>query len=143
MAETKETKAKKTTKAAKEPEEAAAVAAETQPAEKEEKKSAKSGAKKTEKEPFLMYKGRPLVRSGNTIYYGKMNEEYVVMLQILSTKEESGMTVADKVQIQVIATDPDVRPKDRIVKKSEKTGLYNAMDIGAIWLDRALAGKLS
>ena len=107
------------------------------------KKSAKSGAKKADKEPFLMYKGRPLVRSGNTIYYGKMNEEYVVMLQILSTKEESGMTVADKVQVQVIATDPDVRPKDRIVKKSEKVGLYNAMDIGAIWLDRALAGKLS
>ena len=134
MAETKETKAKKTAKAA---EETAEKPAETK------KKSAASGAKKAETEPFLMYKGRPLVRSGNTIYYGKMNEEYVVMLQILSTKEENGMTVADKVQIQVIATDPDVRPKDRIVKKSEKTGLYNAMDIGAIWLDRALAGKLS
>ena len=134
MAETKETKAKKTTKAA----EAPAEAPEKAPAE-----AKKKPAKKAEKEPFLMYKGRPLVRSGNTIYYGKMNEEYVVMLQILSTKEENGMTVADKVQVQVIATDPDVRPKDRIVKKSEKVGLYNAMDIGAIWLDRALAGKLS
>ncbi len=133
MAETKGTKTKKET--------APAEAVAEKPAE--EKKKSASGAKKAEKEPFLMYKGRPLVRSGNTIYYGKMNEEYVVMLQILSTKEESGMTVADKVQIQVIATDPDVRPKDRIVKKSEKTGLYNAMDIGAIWLDRALAGKLS
>ena len=138
MAETKETKAKKTTKAADAAETAVAETAEKQPAE-----AKKKPAKKAEKEPFLMYKGRPLVRSGNTIYYGKMNEEYVVMLQILSTKEESGMTVADKVQIQVIATDPDVRPKDRVVKKSEKTGLYNAMDIGAIWLDRALAGKLS
>ena len=139
MAETKETKAKKTTaKAAKEAAEPVAEAVETQSAEAKKKTTKKASA-----EPFLMYKGRPLVRSGNTIYYGKMNEEYVVMLQVLSTKEESGMTVADKVQIQVIATDPDVRPKDRIVKKSEKTGLYNAMDIGAIWLDRALAGKLS
>ena len=141
MAETKETKTTKTTKTTK----AAKPEAAAEPAKKAEKKTAAKApaAKKAEKEPFLMYKGRPLVRSGNTIYYGKMNEEYVVMLQILSTKEENGMTVADKVQIQVIATDPEVRPKDRIVKKSEKTGLYNAMDIGAIWLDRALAGKLT
>jgi hypothetical protein len=27
------------------------------------------------------------------------------------------------------------------VKKSEKDGLYSALDVGAIWLQRALAGK--
>ena len=31
-----------------------------------------------EKSPFLMYKGRPLVRSGNTLYYGSMAEKYVI-----------------------------------------------------------------
>ncbi|MBP5304181.1 MAG: hypothetical protein J6Z00_04780 [Clostridia bacterium] len=89
-----------------------------------------------------MYKGRPLVRSGNTIYYGKMNEEYVALFQILTTKEEDGMTIADKVQIQIISTDPTVNPKDRIIKKSDKVGLYAAMEIGTIWLERALAGRL-
>jgi len=91
--------------------------------------------------PFLMYKGRPLVRSGNVLYYGSMAEKYVIVMQILSTKDENDMTMAEKIQIQLMLTDPEVRMKDRIVKKSEKNGLYNAMDIGSIWLERALNEK--
>ncbi len=134
MAEKKETAAKQPAKK------------ETEKKETEKKAPAKKApAKKpaAEKSPFLLYKGRPLVRSGDTLYYGKMNEEYVVMLQIKSKTEKHGMTVADKVSVQVVATDPEISMKNRIIKTSEKTGLYNAMDIGAIWLDRALAGKLS
>ena len=93
----------------------------------------------SEKKEFLTYKGRPLVRKDNVIYYGDMSEKYVVMLQIMSTKKEGDMEVADKVSVQLMDTDSDKRPKDRIIKKSEKTGLYNAMDIGAIWLERELA----
>ena len=124
------------------------TAAKKEPAKKETEKkepAKKAPAKKpaAEKSPFLLYKGRPLVRSGDTLYYGKMNEDYVVMLHIKSKTEKHGMTVADKVSVQVIATDPEISMKNRIIKTSEKTGLYNAMDIGAIWLDRALAGKLS
>ena len=94
-----------------------------------------------EKSPFLMYKGRPLVRSGNVLYYGSMAEKCVVMLQILTTKDENDLTMAEKVQVQLLSTDPNVRMKDRILKKSEKVGLYNAMDIGSIWLERALSDK--
>jgi hypothetical protein len=94
-----------------------------------------------ESTPFLMYKGRPLVRSGNTLYYGSMAEKYVIMMQILSTKELDDITLAEKIQIQLLSTDPDLRMKDRIIKKSEKVGLYNAMDIGSIWLERALNEK--
>ncbi|MBQ4332876.1 MAG: hypothetical protein IJC33_03765 [Clostridia bacterium] len=94
-----------------------------------------------ENSPFLMYKGRPLVRSGNTLYYGSMAEKYVIVMQILSTKDENDMKMAEKIQIQLMLTDPEVRMKDRIVKKSEKVGLYNAMDIGSIWLERALNEK--
>lgn len=92
---------------------------------------------KTEKK-FLTYKDKPLVRNGNTLYYGSMSDSFVVMLQILTTRELDGLTVADKVSVQLINTDPDVRPHDRIVQKTEKKGLYNAMDIGSIWLERAL-----
>ena len=91
--------------------------------------------------PFLMYKGRPLVRSGNSLYYGSMAEKYVIVMQILSTKDENNLTMAEKIQIQLMLTDPEVRMKDRIIKKSEKIGLYNAMDIGSIWLERALNEK--
>ena len=94
-----------------------------------------------EKSPFLMYKGRPLVRSGNVLYYGSMAEKCVIMLQILTTKDENDLTMAEKIQVQLLSTDPNVRMKDRILKKSEKVGLYNAMDIGSIWLERALSDK--
>ena len=90
------------------------------------------------KDAFLSYKNRPLVRKGNTIYYGSMSDAFVLMLQIMSTKEVNGVEVADRVAVQLINTDPDVRPHDRIKNKTEKKGLYAAMDIGSIWLERAL-----
>ena len=40
-----------------------------------------------EKKEFLTYKGKPLVRQGNTIYYGDMADDYVIMMQILAKKE--------------------------------------------------------
>ena len=91
------------------------------------------------KSKFLTYKGKPLVRNGNTIYYGNMSDKYVIMMQIMSTKTVNDLELADKVIIQLMYTDPDIKTRDRVVKKSEKHGLYNAMDIGTIWLERALA----
>lgn len=91
------------------------------------------------KEKFLEYKGKPLVRSGKTIYYGNMNDPYVVCLNILSEGESiNELKLAGKVAIQLINTDPDLSPKEKIVKKSEKEGLFNALDLGAVWLERAL-----
>ena len=92
-----------------------------------------------ENQDFLSYKGRPLVRCGDTLYYGNMSDSFVVMLKILSSKKVGDLDVADRVSIQLMHTDDDMRAKDRIVKSSEKDGLYNAMDLGAVWLERALA----
>ena len=63
------------------------------------------------------------------------------MMQVHSTKIEQDLEVATKVSVQLQLTDPDLKSRDRVVKKSEKDSLYAAMDIAAIWLDRALAGK--
>ena len=90
----------------------------------------------------LVYKNHPLRRVDNLIYYGSMADEYIVMLQILDTKKEKDMDVATKVSIQLQLTDPELKSRDRVVKKSEKDSLYAAMDIATVWLDRALAGKL-
>ena len=87
---------------------------------------------------FFEYKGRPLVRSGSTLYYGNMYDPYVVMIQVVSTREKDDLTLADKVTIQMLNTDPTVSPMEMVVKKSEKTGLYQAIDLASIWLDRAL-----
>ena len=89
----------------------------------------------------LTYKGHPLRRKDNLIYYGTMAEKYIIMMQILDTKKEQDLDLATKVSIQLQLTDPDLKSRDRVVKKSEKDSLYAAMDIAAIWLDRALAGK--
>ena len=89
-------------------------------------------AVKKKGDQFLTYRGKPLVRSGN------MSDPYVIMIQIMSKKMQGDVEVPDRVLIQLLNTDPDCRPKERIVKKSEKHGLYNAMDIGTIWLERAL-----
>ena len=87
---------------------------------------------------FLEYKGRPLVRCGNTIYYGDMNDAYVVCLTIKNSSELEDITLAGDVAIQLLSTDESLSPKDRIIKKSEKNGLFNALDLGAAWLERQL-----
>lgn len=89
-------------------------------------------------EKFLEYKGKPLVRSGNTIYYGDMNDPYVVCLGIKNSEKLEDITLAGDVTIQLLSTDEDASPKDRIIKKSEKNGLFNALDLGATWLERQL-----
>ena len=89
----------------------------------------------------LTYKGRPLRRKDNLIYYGSMADKYIIVLQILDSKKEGDLNVASKVSVQLQLTDPSVRSRDRIVKKSEKDGFYTALDLGCVWLERALAGK--
>ena len=111
--------------------------------EEAEKKPAKKTSKKAETEAkeaeaFLEYKGKPLVRSGNMIYYGDINDAYVVCLMIKSETEVNGEKIADDVQVQLLATDETLPPKDRVIKKSEKKGLFTALDLGVAWLERQL-----
>ena len=96
---------------------------------------------KSAKAEGLMYKGHPLRRVDNLIYYGTMAEKYIIMMQVLESKKEQDLNVATKVSVQLQLTDPNQKSRDRVVKKSEKDSLYAAMDVAAIWLDRALAGK--
>lgn len=100
-----------------------------------------STVKKKKENEYLMYKGKPLVRCENTIYYGFPSDEYIIMLQILETEKIKDIDVATKVLVMLQTTDPDVKVKDRTIKKTEKDGLYNAIDIASIWLDRALKTK--
>ena len=89
----------------------------------------------------LTYKGHPLRRKDNLIYFGSMADKYIIMLQVLSTKKVGELDMATKVSVQLQLTDPDLKSRDRVVKKSEKEDLFSAIDLGATWLERALAGK--
>ena len=79
-----------------------------------------------------MYKGHPLRRKDNLIYYGSMADKYIIMLQILETKKVKDMDVASKVSVQLQLTDPDIKSRDRVVRKTEKDGLSTAMDFASV-----------
>ena len=95
----------------------------------------------SDEKKILTYKGHPLMRLDNLIYYGSMADSHIVMLQILETKEVGGQQIASRVSVQLQLTDPSVKSRDRVVKKGQKAGLYTALDFGCVWLERALAGK--
>ncbi|SEH79997.1 hypothetical protein SAMN02910265_02761 [Ruminococcus flavefaciens] len=87
---------------------------------------------------FNTYKGYPLVRSGNDIYYGFMSDPYVIFIQILDTKEENGEKVTSKVRVVQMDTN-EPNPLKAFVKNTEREcGLYEALDIASVWLEKAL-----
>lgn len=88
------------------------------------------------KEKNLMYKNKPLVRSGNTIYYGDMADKFVVCMQIESTKTVGDLEVADKVNVQLLSTDSELSKRKRLIKSAKKDGLFAAIDIAEVWLKR-------
>lgn len=92
-------------------------------------------------EDILEYRGHPLRRKDNIIYYGSMSDKYVIMLQITETKKVDDLDVATRVAVQLQLTDPDLKSRDRIVKKTEKESLYAAMDVASVWLERTLSSK--
>ena len=87
-------------------------------------------------EEFITYKGFPLVRKGNQIYYGSMSDEFVANITMTSTKKENGMDIADKLKVVLLRTAKDIDPKDMVVKTSERGSLYEALDVANIWLTR-------
>ena len=94
-----------------------------------------------EKSTVLTYKGHPLRRKDNLIYYGSMADKYIVMIQVMGSEKTGSLEMANKVHLQLQLTDPDLKSRDRVVKKSDLPDLFSAIDMGSIWLMRALAGK--
>ena len=94
-----------------------------------------------EKSTVLTYKGHPLRRKDNLIYYGSMADKYIVMIQVMSSEKDGALEIANKVHLQLQLTDPDLKSRDRVVKKIDQPDLFSAIDMGSIWLMRALAGK--
>ncbi len=81
---------------------------------------------------FLNYKGKPLVRKGNTVYFGNMTDKYITRLTVLSENND----IAEKIKVELMLSDTGLDEKSRITKQSEKTGFYEALDIADIWLGR-------
>ena len=83
---------------------------------------------------YLEYLGKPLVREGDTICYGDMNEKCILIMEILSYKDKDNQKLPDKIMIQVI----DSKDPNKIIRQGSYSGLHDAFTMGEIWLDQAL-----
>lgn len=86
---------------------------------------------------YVVYKNRPLIRQGNIICYGKPTDPAMLILTVLTTKNVSGVEVSDQIFVQLQTTAAN-KNGIQVLKQTEKNGLYEALDIGTIWLDREL-----
>ena len=93
-----------------------------------EEKRAKVGGK------YLEYKGKPLVREGDTICYGDMTDKCILILEIMSYKKIGNEEVPGKIFIQLV----DSKDPNNILRQGSKDGLFEAFDLGITWLDHEL-----
>jgi len=102
-----------------------------------------SNEKVTVQGKYLIYKGYPLVRENNVICYGDMNrDKCMLFLMIMSSKTidtsdpNIKLEIPDSIIGQIIYTDPNITGTAKIAKQFEKNGLYDALDIGLVLLER-------
>ena len=69
-----------------------------------------------------------------------MSEEFVVRFTILSTKKVGDNELPEKVNVELLKSDIQLKDKDRKVKESTKDNFFDALDVGFVWLERALKG---
>ena len=89
--------------------------------------------RQTVKGDILYYKNRPLVREKDTICYGDFSEKCVLIFEIMSYVEEEGQKVPGKIFIQVLESE-----SGKILKQSEKEGMFEAFNYGIFWYEKFL-----
>ena len=60
------------------------------------------------------------------------------MMQIVDTTPFKEQDFAGKIIVQLLNTDPNAAPTELVIKKTNTSGLYNAIDIASVWLETAL-----
>ena len=83
---------------------------------------------------YLEYKGKPLVREGETICYGDMTDACILILEIMSYKKVDGKDLPDNIIIQVV----DPKNQNKIYRQGTKQGLFEAFNLGLVWFEHEL-----
>ena len=82
-------------------------------------------------EEFVEYKGRPIVRQGDDIFYGDLSEKYYVYMMIMGDKKspKADVDIPGTIMVQLL---------DSKTKKPEKqkitSGLAEAFEFAEAWL---------
>ena len=84
-------------------------------------------------EEFLEYKGRPLVRQGDDIYYGDLSDKYYVYMMVMGDKKspKSGEDIPGTIMVQLLDSETKKPEKQSITK-----GLAEALEFADAWLSR-------
>ena len=82
-------------------------------------------------EEFVEYKGRPIVRQGDDIFYGDLSEKYYVYMMIMGDNKspKADVEIPGTIMVQLL---------DSKTKKPEKqkitSGLAEAFEFAEAWL---------
>ena len=95
-------------------------------------KSAKKGSE------ILIYKGKPMFRIGNKVYYGNPEDKFIIIMTENDYEDIGGLKVANSVNVALSTNDTKGKGKEKIIKQSDREGIYDALDFGEYWLQDAL-----
>ena len=91
----------------------------------------------TERE-VLIYRDKPLIRSGNVLYFGDFNENFITRFTILESEKVNDLDMAKKITIELLEKHGESIETAKLTKKAERTSMWAALDIGIYWLEDIL-----
>lgn len=91
----------------------------------------------TERE-VLIYREKPLIRSGNVLYFGDFNENFITRFTILESEKVNDLDMAKKITIELLEKHGESIETAKLTKKAERTSMWAALDIGIYWLEDIL-----
>ena len=95
-------------------------------------------AKALTERDILVYREKPLLRDGNTLYYGDFSENFIVRFTILESEKLNDLDMAKKNIIELLEKNGDDISQAKLTKKAERTSMWAALDIGIYWLEDIL-----
>lgn len=83
------------------------------------------------KNEYLEYKGKPLVRQDNEIIYGDLSDNYYIYMMIMTEKDTENGSVPDKIMLQLRESSTGLPKEQKVLN-----GLKVAFDYADAWLER-------
>lgn len=85
--------------------------------------------KGVDKDEFVEYKGRPLVRQDDEIFYGDLSGDFYVYMMIMGTKDTENGSVPAQIMVQLCESNTKIPKKQKLCN-----GLKEALEFADAWL---------